>query len=108
MINSLRVYEGPDSSLEKNERHYLYGFDCKETRYVWVELTWRKPMLKTVKCGLVNFTSIFKTRSGQLKGDIEKLFFVAAKEQQFECTIGWGSDLKGTWGNDSYSVDSNT
>jgi SpoVK/Ycf46/Vps4 family AAA+-type ATPase len=103
-INSLRVYEGPDSNLEKTERQYLSGFDCKETRYVWVELNGEN-LVKDSENWPCEFYFNFKTRSGQLKGSIEKLFFVTAKEQQFDCTIGWGSDLKGTWGNDSYSVD---
>ncbi|MFI5221108.1 MAG: AAA family ATPase, partial [Bacteroidia bacterium] len=40
-----------------------------------------------------------------LKGTIEKLLFVNTREPLFECSIGWGSDVKGTWGNDIYSVD---
>jgi SpoVK/Ycf46/Vps4 family AAA+-type ATPase len=103
-INSLRVYEGPDSNLEKTERQYLSGFDCKETRYVWVELIGENHVLDSENWPC-EFYFNFKIRSGQLKGSIEKLFFVTSKEQQFECTIGWGSDMKGTWGNDSYSVD---
>jgi len=47
----------------------------------------------------------FKTRSGQLKGTIEKIFLLYSTEPEFECSIGWGNDVKGTWGLDYYTIE---
>lgn len=103
-INTIRLYEGPDANVPKKERKYLTAFDNKETRYVWIEIT-AENNAKEHESWPCEFQFNFKTHSGQLKGTIEKLFFVEKGEAGFECTIGWGSDLKGTWGNDSYSAD---
>lgn len=99
----VRLYEGPDSNLPKKERKYLSVFSETETRYVWVELTCEN-LVKDVDIWQCELFFNFKTRSGQLKGSIQKLIEVF-KNPTFETTIGWGSDLKGTWGNDIYSVD---
>jgi len=100
----IKLYEGPDNNLPKKERKYLNAFSAADTRYVWVELSCEN-LVKGNEAWQCELFFNFKTHSGQLKGSIEKLMQVNHQEQYFECTIGWGSDLKGTWGNDVYSVD---
>lgn len=102
-INKVKLYEGPETNLISNERKYYSVFSSEETRYVWLELELEN---------LVSGTSIwpcelqfyFNTHTGQLKGAIDKLFFVETANKTFECTVGWGNQLKGTWGIDSYSI----
>ncbi|MCU0421193.1 MAG: AAA family ATPase [Bacteroidia bacterium] len=103
-LNQIRLYEAPDSNIPKKERKYLSAFSTTETRYVWVELTCEN-LVRSQQNWQCELFFNFKTHSGQLKGSIEKLITVYANEQQFECAIGWGSDLKGTWGDDVYTVD---
>ena len=103
-ITGLRTYEGPDANVPKKDRKYLTTFDNKDTRYVWLELL-AENLVRDRESWHCEFYYNFKTHSGQLKGSIEKLFFVKGTEEGFECSIGWGSDSKGTWGNDNYSVD---
>ncbi len=101
---TIRLYEGPDSNVPKKERKYLVAFNSKETRYVWVELT-AENLVKSKDTWACELFFNFRTHSGQLKGSIDKIFQVSTKEPTFECSIGWGADQKGTWGNDIYSVD---
>lgn len=103
-LQQVKLYEGPDSNVPKKERKYLSAFSTAETRYVWVELQCESHVKSDENWHCEMFFN-FKTHSGQLKGSIEKLVEVSGKESAFECSIGWGSDLKGTWGNDIYSVD---
>lgn len=101
---SIRLYEGPDSNVLRPERKYIVAFNSKETRYVWVELN-AENNVKNKETWACELFFNFRTHSGQLKGSIDKIFQVNTKEPLFECTIGWGADQKGTWGNDIYSVD---
>ncbi|MES2779046.1 MAG: AAA family ATPase [Bacteroidota bacterium] len=104
ITQNIRLYEGPDSNVPKKDRKYVVAFSGKETRYVWVELA-AENLVKTKDQWACELFFNFRTHSGQLKGSIDKIFQVNTKESQFECTIGWGADQKGTWGNDIYSVD---
>ncbi len=103
-LQSIRLYEGPDANVPKSDRKYLSAFYSKDTRYVWVEVNAENLAIdkETWACEL--FFN-FRTHSGQLKGSIDKIFFVKGSDAQIECAIGWGADQKGTWGNDLYSVD---
>ncbi len=103
-VTGVRLYEGPDSNLPKKDRKYMVGFNYHETRYIWVEVSCENGVEGKDTWACQMFFN-FKTHSGLLKGTIEKLIFVNTKEPNFECAIGWGSDQKGTWGNDVYSVD---
>jgi SpoVK/Ycf46/Vps4 family AAA+-type ATPase len=101
---SIRLYEGPDSNVTRKDRKYVVAFNSKETRYVWVELN-AENNVKNKEIWACELFFNFRTHSGQLKGSIDKIFQVNTKEPNFECSIGWGADQKGTWGNDIYSVD---
>jgi SpoVK/Ycf46/Vps4 family AAA+-type ATPase len=103
-IQQIKLYEGPDSNVPKKDRKYMVSFNSKETRYVWVELT-AENIIKNKDTWACELFFNFRTHSGQLKGSIDKIFQVNTKEGTFECSIGWGADQKGTWGNDIYSVD---
>lgn len=100
----IRLYEGPDSNVPKKERKYMVAFNGHETRYVWVELQ-AENQVKNKDSWACELFFNFRTHSGQLKGSIDKIFQVNTQEATFECSIGWGADQKGTWGNDIYSVD---
>lgn len=101
---SVKLYEGPDTNIPENERRYLSQFDGKETRYVWVELK-AENLIKTKEVWPCELIFNFKTHTGQLKGSITKVFFIEPEEKIFECCIGWGSEIKGTWGTDEYTVE---
>ncbi len=103
-IQNIKLYEGPDSNVPIKERKYLTSFNGKETRYVWVEMN-AENLVKSEDAWNCELFFNFKTHTGLLKGTIDKIFNVNTKDTLFECSIGWGSDQKGTWGTDIYSVD---
>jgi len=103
-LQSIRLYEGPDSNVTKKERKYLSAFYSKDTRYVWVEVN-AENLTRDKESWACELFFNFRTHSGQLKGTIDKIFFVNGEDASIECSIGWGADQKGTWGNDLYSVD---
>lgn len=103
-LKSIKLYEGPDANVPRNQRKYLKAFDNKDTRYVWVEVNCEN-LVKKHEQWMCEFFFNFKTHSGQLKGSIDKMQRILDSDDEFQFTIGWGSDHKGTWGNDVYSVD---
>jgi SpoVK/Ycf46/Vps4 family AAA+-type ATPase len=103
-INAIRLYEGPDANVVKKERKYVLRFGNEETRYVWLEF-FADNLVKNADEWHCELFFYFRTHSGQLKGTIEKLLTVNRKDSTFDCTVGWGSDQKGTWGDDSYYID---
>ncbi|MCC6683796.1 MAG: AAA family ATPase [Bacteroidia bacterium] len=103
-VKNVRLYEGLDANVPKGERKYLKHFNAKDTRYVWVEIT-SDNLIKKYEHWMCEFFFNFKTHSGQLKGSIDKLQMVTNKDDEFICTIGWGSDHRGTWGQDMYTVE---
>ncbi|MCK6610574.1 MAG: AAA family ATPase [Bacteroidia bacterium] len=102
-ITGLRLYEGPDGNIPKPDRHYLSMFDALDTRYVWLEMRIKNLVHdpETWPCELQFF---FNTNTGQLKGTIEKLIVVDKTEPELDVTVGWGSDQRGTWSIDDYSI----
>ncbi len=103
-ILDVKLYEGPDSNVLKVGRKYSYKFKTTSTRYVWVELNAINCSHKStdIACELI-FN--FKTSSGLLKGSATKLFFLKPDDRYFNLSIGWGSDILGTWYNDTYGVE---
>lgn len=103
-LEGVKLYEGPDANLTIEERKYYIGFNAISTRYIWVEINMKNLVRKSTDwaCELL-FN--FKTDNGYQKGSITKLFFVRPDEDFFSTTIGWGSDMVGTWGRGSYRVE---
>ncbi len=102
-IQKLRLYEAPETNLPKKDRKYYSVFENESTRYVWLEMLALNIVEEPViwPCELQFY---FNTHTGQLKGSIDKLIFIEPAEKTFECSVGWGSELKGTWGIDAYSI----
>lgn len=102
-FQKIRLYEGSEANVPKKDRKYYSVFSSESTRYVWLEMQMENLVTEPVTwpCELQFY---FNTHTGQLKGSIEKLLFVEPAEKTFECSIGWGSELKGTWGIDDYSI----
>lgn len=102
-ITGIKLFEGPEQLIPKGERKYYSAFGSEETRYVWLELEMEN-LISEVPIWPCELTFLFHTHTGQLKGTIDKLLFVDTTTKTFECAIGWGNDLKGTWGLDAYSI----
>lgn len=101
-IASLKLFEGGNSLPAKETRTYYTSFAAKDTRYVWGEL------------GIVNlreedwygeFVFNFYNDARQLKGRTEELKLIKKDQKTFELCSGWGSDHKGTWYEDNYTLE---
>nr|MBP7478233.1 AAA family ATPase [Chitinophagales bacterium] len=100
-IASIKLYEGPDSNVPLGQRKYLSEFNSKETRYVWVECLINNLFPKDWMCELVfNFSN----DAHQLKGSSVRLNKVL-NGTSFMFESGWGSDTKGTWYDDNYTLE---
>ena len=103
-LEGVKLYEGPDANLDEKEIKYYIGFNALNTRYIWVQVNMKNLVRKSTDwaCELL-FN--FKTESGYQKGSIKKLIFVNPKEDFYSTTIGWGTDMVGTWGRGQYRVE---
>ena len=95
------LYEGPDSNLNIDERKYLVEFDAKETRFVWVETEIENMLDKDWMCEL---TFNFYNDARQLKGNSVRMARIP-KGESYLFETGWGSDVKGSWFEDNYTVE---
>lgn len=102
-IQSLRLYESGDDGVQKNDRVYMKKFDCKETRFVFIEFIFKNLVFpEPWNCELI-FN--FYNDARQLKGETIELKPINSEDETFTLTTGWGSDTKGTWFPDKYTLE---
>lgn len=103
-IKNIRLYEGPNQNVDEAKRVYYDCFKQSETRYIWLEFQ-AENLVKKYDYWACELFFNFKNDNGQLKGGVERLLFVYKNDETITCTVGWGSDHKGTWGGDQYSIE---
>jgi hypothetical protein len=102
-INSIQLYEGPFEDISKRKRQYFSKFHGAETRYVYAEITLTNLNLaENWQCEL---TTKFHNNTLELKGEIVRLHEVIRNEKDIIITIGWGSNVKGSWHNDRFTCE---
>jgi len=102
-LRSLKLYEGPYDDLAKDERVYLKTFAKEETRYVYSEILLAN-MLKG-QSWYCEITVKFINSARELKGQTIKLHHVDAEDDYIDLSIHWGSNINGSWSEDSYSAE---
>lgn len=100
-IETVKLYEGPDENTRSEDRKYYTVFSAISTRYVWVEVNTKNLTRKSQDLP-VELIFNFRTSNGYLKGSVTKLFFIKPNDETFTATIGWGSDIVGTWSRGEY------
>lgn len=100
-VDTMKLYEGPDANITPENRKYYISFNAGSTRYIWVEFSARNLVRKSTDWAC-ELTFNFRTASGFLKGSVTKLIFVKPEDETINTTIGWGSDILGTWGRGRY------
>lgn len=100
-IETVKLYEGPDENPTPKDRKYFTVFNALSTRYVWVEVNCKNLTRKQSDLQLELLFN-FRTSSGYLKGSVTKMFTIAPSQDEFPITIGWGSDIVGTWARGDY------
>lgn len=100
-ISDANLYEGPDVNLPIHQRKYMVEFDYINTRFVWVECEIENLLSRDWMCEL-QFN--FYNDAHQLKGSSTRMGRVPASGNLIIET-GWGSDSKGTWFEDDFTVE---
>lgn len=101
-VVSARLYEGGRKDGEVQERTYYNMFSAQDTRFIWVEFKAKNKLTKNWKAELI-FN--FYNDARQLKGQTIELVNVEEKQDIIVFASGWGSDHKGTWFTDNYTVE---
>ncbi|MCI4671197.1 MAG: AAA family ATPase [Bacteroidia bacterium] len=101
-VVSARLYEGGRKDGDIQERTYYNLFSATDTRFIWVEFKAKNKLNKNWKAELI-FN--FYNDARQLKGQTIELINVEEKQDIVLATSGWGSDHKGTWFTDNYTVE---
>ena len=101
-LDNIRLYEGANADRGMENPTYLTDFHNKDTRFVWIEFEATNLLDRAWKCELI--FNIFND-ARQLKGQMTELVDVAAGAESIRVFSGWGSDLRGTWFPDNYTVE---
>ncbi|MCB0514747.1 MAG: AAA family ATPase [Chitinophagales bacterium] len=102
-IESIKLYESDDAGTAPENRRYLRKFDTKETRFVFVEFNIQNTLYPNPwNCELI-FN--FYNDARQLKGETVELKQISENDNNFSITSGWGSDTKGSWFPDKYTIE---
>jgi SpoVK/Ycf46/Vps4 family AAA+-type ATPase len=80
---------------------YLTHFNAKDTRYVWAEFNINNMQSTSWYCELFFH---FYNDAGQLKGRTTEVKKINPDDDLVTITTGWGSDSKGTWYEDKYTL----
>ena len=103
-VETVKLYEGPDDNVDPTKRKYYSVFNAMSTKYVWAELN-AQNLTRRSKELPVELMFNFRTNTGYLKGRVTKLFFIKPTEDEFSISVGWGSDIIGTWARGNYYVE---
>lgn len=101
-VEGVQLFESDASGGDATIRNFHIAFDATETRFVFAELSARNHLKRDWMCELV-FN--FYNDARQLKGRTVELFPVKGTETAFKIASGWGSDFRGTWFIDNYTVE---
>lgn len=101
-IDSVSMYEGGNGDSLPGSSKFYSEFHNTETRFIWIEF---KAINKLSKPWMAELVFNFYNDARQLKGRTLELKKVGEKDTHFTVTSGWGSDHKGTWFIDNYTVE---
>jgi SpoVK/Ycf46/Vps4 family AAA+-type ATPase len=102
-VTGMRLYEGQYDDSPSLERNYLSAFQSEETRYIYCEIDLQNNYpSRNWHCEL--FVKFFNN-ARELKGQVVRLFPVDRTQDTITITAGWGSNIKGSWRKDVYSIE---
>ena len=87
-LKTVRLYEGPYDDVLEADRIYLKEFSVKETRYIYVELTFRN--LQPGEDWHLELFTRFQNEARELKGQIVRLQQIKTGQEEIVITTGWG------------------
>ena len=102
-LSSMKLYEGSYEDVHETQRVYLKTFSSETTRYIYSELAFRKKQVEKLY-NLEIFVK-FYNQARELKGQVAKLVKVKSTDSQFITSLGWGSNIRGSWRNGKYTAE---
>ncbi len=102
-LESLKLYEGKYDDVNEPDRTYLVEFSGEETRYIYNEIVLKnKHPEKDWHCELF---AKFYNEARELKGQVNRLQTVKKGDETIKISAGWGSNVKGSWREGTYTVE---
>ncbi|MEN7546619.1 AAA family ATPase [Rapidithrix thailandica] len=101
-IDTIKLYEGSNEGVRPEDRTFLKKFNASDTRYIWAEFILDNLQDRPWFCELI-FN--FYNEAGLLKGTTAELKQIKSEEDTITIITGWGSDSKGTWYEDKYTLE---
>jgi SpoVK/Ycf46/Vps4 family AAA+-type ATPase len=102
-VQSLNLYEGPYDDVIDEGRIYYKNFSSEETRYIYAEVVFKnKFKVRDWQCEIF---AKFYNNSKELKGQVIRLQRIEPNKDLIKVTAGWGSNVKGSWRKDLYTVE---
>lgn len=98
-----RLYEGPYDDVIEADRVFLKEFAVKETRYIYLELTFRN-LQPEEEWHLELFTK-FHNQARELKGQVIRLQQIKKEQEVIKITAGWGAANPNLWRVNNYTAD---
>ena len=102
-LQSARLYEGPYDDVSEDDRLYLKEFAVKETRYVYLELTFKN--LQPASDWHLELITRFHNQSRELKGQVIRLHQVRKDQETIRVTAGWGAANPTLWRANNYTAE---
>ena len=102
-VKKVKLFEGLSQLPAIENRIYYNNFDGRETRYVWGEVEFINLNRKEEWYCEIFYN--FYNDARQLKGKTAEIFLIKPDRETFSICSGWGSDQKGTWYEDQYTLD---
>ena len=102
-VQSLNLYEGPYDDVIDEGRVYYKSFSSEDTRYIYAEIIFKNKLKsRDWQCELF---AKFYNNSKELKGQVVRLQRIESNKEIIKVTAGWGSNVKGSWRKDLYTVE---
>jgi SpoVK/Ycf46/Vps4 family AAA+-type ATPase len=103
-IKDINLTEGPDSGIDSNNSLFYHTFDAKSTRFIYSVLEFINLNVNQGDYWTEIFLN-FYSESRELKGIASKTLKIYNYESEFKVTLGWGTNIPGSWFEGIYTVD---
>lgn len=102
-LQSIKLYEGQYDDVNEDDRVYLKRFSSEETRYIYLELLFNN--LFQESDWQSEIFARFYNETYELKGQVTRLRKLRKNETTLQVSVGWGSNVKGSWKPGDYRVE---
>lgn len=101
-VQKIKLFEGPNAGVIPEDRLFCKAFSAKESRFIWAEFHAENLVPRP---WMAELTFAFYNDTHQLKGVTTEVVQIPKGDTEIVVASGWGSDFKGTWFNDNYTLE---